>query len=157
MVELDIDGAVRLAVGIIDQAHKDARAGSLEARQFITYMQNGDSTPKGNTLQDWEGLIERTEQLSARAAAMEAKANGTPAQQAETTPATSKAAPLPLSADEIQERARRLTDLGISPQWAAVQADPQRLAEHERNERRRTLAARLGVDPRYLPEGIEND
>lgn len=146
---VDDGGAVRLAVGIIDQAHKDARAGSLEARQFIEYMQKGDSTPKGGTLQDWDALIERTERLTARAAAMEAKANG--------TPATSKAAPLPLSADEIQERARRLTDLGISPQWAAVQADPQRLAEHERNERRRTLAARLGVDPRYLPEGIEND
>lgn len=155
MVELDIDGAVRLAEAIMQQARKDARAGSLEARQFIEYMQKGDSTPKGCKLQDWESLIERTERLTAQVDAMEARANGTPAQQA--TPATSKAAPLPLSADEIQERARRLTDLGISPQWAAVQADPQRLAEHERNERRRTLAARLGVDPRYLPEGIEND
>jgi hypothetical protein len=118
-------------------------------------MRNGDSTPKGNTLQDWNELIERTDQLTARAAAMEAKAKGTPAQQA--TPATPKAAPLPLSADEIQERARRLTDLGISPQWALVQADPQRLAEHERMERRRDLAARWGVDHRYLPEGIENE
>lgn len=153
---VDDDGAFRLMAGVVQQARNDAKRGSLEAAQFIEYMRNGDE-PKGCKLQDWESLIERTEQLSARAAAMEAKANGTPAQQAETTPATSKAAPLPLSADEIQERARRLTDLGISPQWAAVQADPQRLAEHERNERRRTLAARLGVDPRYLPEGIEND
>lgn len=128
MVELDIDGAVRLAEAIMEQARKDARAGSSEARQFIEYMRNGDSTPKGNTLQDWNELIERTDQLTARAAAMEAKAKGTPAQQA--MPATPKAAPLPLSADEIQERARRLTDLGISPQWALVQADPQRLAEH---------------------------
>lgn len=65
--------------------------------------------------------------------------------------------PAALSADEIQERARRLTDLGISPQWAAVQADPVRLAEHERLQRRRDLAARLGVDHRYLPEDFGND
>lgn len=65
--------------------------------------------------------------------------------------------PAALSADEIRERARRLTDLGISPQWAAVQADPVRLAEHERLQRRRDLAARLGVDHRYLPEDFGND
>lgn len=65
--------------------------------------------------------------------------------------------PAALSADEIQERARRLTDLGISPQWAAIQADPAKLAEHERLQRRRDLAARLGVDHRYLPEDFGND
>lgn len=153
---VDDDGAFRLMAGVVQQARNDAKRGSLEAAQFIEYMRNGDE-PKGCKLQDWESLIERTERLTAQVDAMEAKANGTPAQQAETTPATSKAAPLPLSADEIQERARRLTDLGISPQWAAVQADPQRLAEHERNERRRDLAARLGVDHRYLPEDFGND
>lgn len=65
--------------------------------------------------------------------------------------------PAALSADEIQERARRLTDLGISEAWALVASDPVRLAEHERLQRRRDLAARLGVDHRYLPEDFGND
>ena len=64
--------------------------------------------------------------------------------------------PPALSADEVADAARRLTDVGISASMAAIMANPVKRAEFERMERRRDLAARLGVNEKYLPEGIED-
>lgn len=51
--------------------------------------------------------------------------------------------------------AEMLDRLGVSQAWAGKSAE--QLAEMERQQRRRDLAVRLGVDVRYLPEGFEND
>lgn len=61
-----------------------------------------------------------------------------------------------LSVEQIADEARRLTDMGISASAAAIYADPTKRAEFERMERRRDIAARLGVDVRFLPEGFED-
>ena len=51
--------------------------------------------------------------------------------------------------------AERLSALGVSEAWAGLSA--AQLAEMERPQRRRDIAGRLGVDVRFLPEGLEDD
>ena len=50
--------------------------------------------------------------------------------------------------------AQQLDALGVSPAWAGM--DAEQLASMERQQRRRDIAGRLGVDVRFLPEGIED-
>ena len=71
-------------------------------------------------------------------------------------PAAQPAQPPALSADDIAERVRHLTNLGISPAAASIYANPERLAAQQRMERRRDIATRLGVKPEFLPEGFED-
>ena len=77
-------------------------------------------------------------------------------QAAERPSAEQPAQPPALSAEQIADEARRLTDVGISASMAAIMANPAKRAEFERMERRREIAGRLGVDVRYLPEGLED-
>ena len=98
-------------------------------------------------------LKQQQAELDAMTARVEALASGQP-----TKPKPEpKPEPEQLTAEEIADRARRLTDLGISPQWAAIQADPVRMAEADRLQRRRDLATRLGVLPQFLPLGAEDE
>ena len=48
----------------------------------------------------------------------------------------------------------KLDALGLSQAWAGKSAEW--FAEMERQQRRRDIAGRLGVDVRFLPEGIED-
>lgn len=100
-------------------------------------------------------LKEKHAELDAMAARVEALASG----QATKPKPEPKPEPEPeqLTAEEIADRARHLTDLGISYPAAKLYADPVKLAEQERQQRRRDLATRLGVLPKYLPEGIEDE
>lgn len=96
-------------------------------------------------------LKEKHAELDAMAARVEALASG----QATKPKPEPKPEPEQLTAEEIAERARRLTDLGIGYETAKLYADPVKLAEHERQQRRRDLATRLGVLPQYLPEDFD--
>lgn len=104
--------------------------------------------------EDFEAWLKvKQAELDAMDARVEALTSGQP-----TKPKPEpKPEPEQLSAEEIAERTRQLTNLGISYHVAKVYADPVKLAEMQRQERRRDLAARLGVMPQYLPENFEDD
>ena len=146
MTELDDTGVYELLGGVVRRAQQDAKRGKPEvaadAAEFLTDLA-GDAADQ---MPDWYHDMKR--RVDALDALLQ---NGTaPAPKAKPEPA-------PLTADEIAENARRLTDLGISPEWAAIQADPVKMAEQQRRQAHRDRAARLGVDPRYLPEDFGNE
>lgn len=137
MHDLDDDGLVNLVKGVVVTAERDAKHGDTDASDFLTWLR---------------GEQEKLDAAYQRIDATLARMNGTAPK-----PAAPKPAPEQLSQDEINDRARRLTDLGISPQWAAIQADPVKMAEADKQQRRRDLATRLGVLPQFLPEGAEDE
>ena len=100
-------------------------------------------------------LKQQHAELEAMTARVEALATGQPTKPKPEPKPEPEPEPEQLTAEEIAERARRLTDLGISYQAAKIYADPVKLAAMERQQRRRDLATRLGVVPQYLPEGAE--
>lgn len=149
-MQIDEDGMYQLLNATVKRAKLDVTNGNgkhaADAAEFLTDLA-GDAADK---MPDWYHAMKKQldgmDELARRADAL---LNGKPAPKA-----APKAAPAPaaLTREEIQENARRLTDLGISPQWAAVQADPVKLAEHERLQARKDRADRLGVDWRYLED-----
>ena len=40
---MEIDDVFKLLAGVVRQAQRDARKGSLEAKEFVSYLQNGDN------------------------------------------------------------------------------------------------------------------
>lgn len=138
---VDDTGVYDLLGGVVRRAEMDAKRGKPEI-----------AADAGSFLEWIRGQQQQLDEAYARIDERLARING-------ETPATPKPVPAPeqLSREEIADRVRRLTDLGISPQWAAVQADPAKMAAAERQQRRRDLATRLGVLPQYLPEGAEDE
>lgn len=137
---VDTDAAVDLAIGVVRQAQRDAKRGDGQAADFLAWMQQKN-----------DELSASIDRLDARIDAM--NGNGAPKAQAKAQ----APAPATLSADEISERVRQLTDMGVGYHTAKLYADPAKLADHERMQRRRELAGRLGVSEKFLPKGIEDE
>lgn len=122
-MEIDDDGMVKLMRGAIVQAQRDAKNGDPEAKIFLQYMMTG-----ADMSNDWvERQLAQVDMTGPKRTALAAESSS----------------PFETMSPE------KLDALGVSPQWAGKTAAD--MAEMARQQAHRDRAARLGVDPRYLP------